>query len=368
MSLTEINRGEETLSPEKVYLVENGQLPGRILSWIRQSLVEVEGEKWQSEANWQHFIQSAQSIWAPFIPDKGLLTMTLPTEQELAGLAEQWSPLVPEDLKGGERMSELIRSAWGIWEKEGELHQYITVDGPMGVGKSELVEALAYGRPFEARYYPERFKDNPHLSLFYEQLRLCSNEENRASDLFDQELKLLQQVQARAQGWFAAIKFIDDLLTFPDLRSSHGLRDTSRGQDAVFNETHFQLRINGQSIASKEEKEAYLADHQLRLRFLPPPPNFPIPVFDFAPFVQVRERIEKARGRNFEQGTPEGYFFNLWKNTSQRMIGVCQRTPAIIVDATLDIRPRKPERSAVVTQTWRAIEEISRRRKNLHQS
>lgn len=298
--------------------------------------------------------------------------MEPPTAEELENLEFQWSDLVPEDLRGGEKMTGLIRKAWNIWQgyKEGHynLYDYITVDGTMGIGKSELVEALAYGRTFEARYYPERFKDNPHLTLFYEQLRLCSNEENRQSDLFEEALKFLQEIQGRAQGWFAGIKFIDDLQTFPDLVNSYGFRDTSRGQDAVYNETHFQLMINGSRIASEANRANYLADHFLRLKFLPPPANFPIPIFDFAPFKEIMERIEKARGRGFEKGTPEGYYFALWKNTAHRMIAVAQRTPIIIVDATVDIRPRKPERSIIVAETWETIEKISEKRRDQFQN
>lgn len=340
---------------ERVFLVENGMLPPSVLADIRNDL-----EVNEPEFQWNNFLASAGKEWEDYIPSGKIFEVEPPSPEELASL--KWSDLVPEDLRDEAKVSFRIQEAWKIWKRslklDHPLYPHIVIDGTMGAGKSNLAEALFEKRPFDTKYYAESWQGNAHLPLFYDQLRVYLNESNKLSEHYEGVVELFHKIQGATQGWFAARKFIQYIVSMPDLRESFGLQDTSSGQDAVYERTHVEMEM-----ASEANKVKYDRDNRLRRKILPPPLLDSIHVFAFTTFEHDKERIKESRKREIEMGVPDEYYYTLYKNSAQRMIAVAQRVPIVVVDADVDFRPGSLERAMVAEETWNAID-VLRNKKN----
>lgn len=302
--------------------------------------------------DWQEFVESAPGVWQECVPQSGFLEVPAPTEEELPGLV--WSDLVPEKLQGP-RLIEHIKTAWDVQQAflrgEVNLHPCVATVGPMGVGKSELAEALYGYDPLSSTLYPEKWKDNSNLWLFYQQLAVLMSPEVQQSSFWEEQLAYVQRIQALVQSHFASLKFDEELRAMEELTRRRVIRDVNLGQDFVYNQNQANL-----GLASEEGQDKYLADNRQRQRLLPPYLRLPIIVYPHVEFEIVRERVLR-RDRAFEEKVPSGYLEGLHLNTAQWVLAMQEAGATIIaVDARTDFREFKPDREPTAELVWREVE------------
>ncbi len=189
---------------------------------------------------------------------------------------------------------------------------YIAVEGPIGVGKTTLVERLA--ERFEARIVFEAFEDNPFLPRFYE---------DRARFAFSTQIFFLmsrfKQQQELAQA---------------DLFRPNILADYHLFKDRIFAE----LTLADQELALYERVYRSLATQILK-------PS--VVVFLHAPLSTLLTRIAR-RGRDFERNMDPEYLRDL-SRAYQRFFQRYDETPLLRVDNDrLDYATRRPESEAII--------------------
>ncbi|MBU47603.1 MAG: deoxynucleoside kinase [Deltaproteobacteria bacterium] len=180
--------------------------------------------------------------------------------------------------------------------------RYVIVEGPIGVGKTTLVEALA--QRLNGRLMLEQFEDNPFLSKFYE---------DRKRYAFQTEVFFLlgrfRQQEAFAQEELFQRFTIGDYY-FPKCRLFALL---------TLDKHEFQLFDQMYSILS---------------RSLPTPDLI---IYLHAPVQVLLERIH-ARGRSYEQGMDAQYLTQLSELYSSEFTRSLE-TPVISIDTTsIDFR------------------------------
>ncbi len=152
---------------------------------------------------------------------------------------------------------------------------YVAVEGPIGVGKTTLVQRLA--ARLDARIVLESFEDNPFLSRFYE---------DRDRWAFSTQLFFLMSRFKQQQE-----------LMQPDLFTPNLLADYHLFKDRIFAE----LTLADQELALYERVYRSLATQILK-------PD--VVVFLTAPLPTLLARIAK-RGRDFEKDMDPTYLAEL---------------------------------------------------------
>ena len=152
---------------------------------------------------------------------------------------------------------------------------YVAVEGPIGVGKTTLVQRLA--ARLDARIVLESFEDNPFLSRFYE---------DRDRWAFSTQLFFLMSRYKQQQE-----------LMQPDLFTPNLLADYHLFKDRIFAE----LTLADQELALYERVYRSLATQILK-------PD--VVVFLTAPLPTLLARIAK-RGRDFEKDMDPDYLAEL---------------------------------------------------------
>jgi len=155
-------------------------------------------------------------------------------------------------------------------------HQFITVEGNIGAGKTTLTNLLA--KHYNARIILEEFAENPFLSKFYE---------NPAQYAFPVELFFMAE----------RYKQLKDTLHTNDLFQSVTI------SDYLFTKCLLFAKVN----LPEEEFHLYqklfdIIHHQI---------TFPdILIYLHAPVNKLQANIKK-RNRSYEQAIPDAYLFNL---------------------------------------------------------
>jgi deoxyadenosine/deoxycytidine kinase len=155
-------------------------------------------------------------------------------------------------------------------------HQFITVEGNIGAGKTTLTNLLA--KHYNARIILEEFAENPFLSKFYE---------NPAQYAFPVELFFMAE----------RYKQLKDTLHINDLFQSVTI------SDYLFTKCLLFAKVN----LPEEEFHLYqklfdIIHHQI---------TFPdILIYLHAPVNKLQANIKK-RNRSYEQAIPDAYLFNL---------------------------------------------------------
>lgn len=189
---------------------------------------------------------------------------------------------------------------------------YIAVEGPIGVGKTTLVERLA--ERFEARIVLEAFEDNPFLARFYE---------DRDRFAFPTQIFFLMSRFKQQQDLMQA-----------DLFRPNILADYHLFKDRIFAE----LTLADQELSLYERVYKSLATQILR-------PS--VVVFLHAPLSTLLTRIAR-RGREFERNMDPEYLRDL-SRAYQRFFARYDETPLLRVDNDrLDYSTRRPEGDRII--------------------
>ncbi|TSA58610.1 MAG: deoxynucleoside kinase [Sediminibacterium sp.] len=155
-------------------------------------------------------------------------------------------------------------------------HQFITVEGNIGAGKTTLTNLLA--KHYNARIILEEFAENPFLSKFYE---------NPAQYAFPVELFFMAE----------RYKQLKDTLHTNDLFQSITI------SDYLFTKCLLFAKVN------LPEEEFHL--YQKLFDIIHQQISFPdILIYLHAPVNKLQANIKK-RNRSYEQAIPDAYLFNL---------------------------------------------------------
>jgi deoxyadenosine/deoxycytidine kinase len=155
-------------------------------------------------------------------------------------------------------------------------HQFITVEGNIGAGKTTLTNLLA--KHYNARIILEEFAENPFLSKFYE---------NPAQYAFPVELFFMAE----------RYKQLKDTLHTNDLFQSVTI------SDYLFTKCLLFAKVN------LPEEEFHL--YQKLFDIIHQQITFPdILIYLHAPVNKLQANIKK-RNRSYEQAIPDAYLFNL---------------------------------------------------------
>ncbi len=189
---------------------------------------------------------------------------------------------------------------------------YVAVEGPIGVGKTTLVQRLA--ARLDARIVLESFEDNPFLSRFYE---------DRDRWAFSTQLFFLMSRYKQQQE-----------LMQPDLFTPNLLADYHLFKDRIFAE----LTLADQELALYERVYRSLATQILK-------PD--VVVFLTAPLPTLLARIAK-RGRDFEKDMDQTYLAELARAYS-RFFQRYDETALLRIDNEhLDYASTTPAATAII--------------------
>jgi deoxyguanosine kinase len=201
---------------------------------------------------------------------------------------------------------------------------YIAVEGPIGVGKTTLVQRLA--ERLSARIVLESFEDNPFLSRFYE---------DPSRWAFSTQLFFLMSRFKQQQELMQA-----------DLFRPNILADYHLLKDRIF----AQLTLVDEELALYERVYRSLATQILK-------PDVVIHLT--APLETLLERIAR-RGRDYEQAIDPGYLSDL-SRAYQDFFARYHETPVLRIDnERLDYASDTPEAHAVVTDIVARIRALAR--------
>jgi deoxyadenosine/deoxycytidine kinase len=310
--------------------------------------------------SWEAFIQEGVERWEGSVPRPLGREASRPSAEELTALS--WSPLVPELLCEPEKLAGLIDRAWDAYEGYSQQDPedqggFGVVVGTMATGKSSLTRALAGGRPLETEYSAEEWEDNQDLAIFYALLTLCVDPHHQQNEIFPNLKGALRHVQAKAQSWFSARKFVQYLRAAEKMANGiFVIQDTPIEQDMVYQVTQSMM-----GLTTEEGQEHYQQDNDLRQRLLPPNLRAPeVLVGLWAPYETMKARIISIRGRDFEVSMPPGYLLTLYSNTIQWMMAMNQAgVPTVLVDSSAgDFTPGQITRPIIVEKIWKEIDQI----------
>jgi len=201
---------------------------------------------------------------------------------------------------------------------------YIAVEGPIGVGKTTLVERLA--DRLSARIVLESFEDNPFLMQFYEDPKRWAF----SAQIFFLMSRFKQQQELAQSDLFQ-----------PNLLSDYHLL-----KDRIF----AQLTLADEELALYERVYRSLATQILR-------PD--VVIYLSAPLESLLARIA-LRGRDFEVGIDPVYLADLSK-AYQDFFARYQETPLMRIDNEhLDYASDTPEAHAIVDQIVQRVRELAR--------
>jgi deoxyadenosine/deoxycytidine kinase len=191
---------------------------------------------------------------------------------------------------------------------------YIAVEGPIGVGKTTLVERLA--ERLQAQIVLESFEDNPFLPRFYE---------DRDRFAFQTQLFFLMSRFRQQQE-----------LMQPDLFRPNILADYHLLKDRIFAE----LTLADQELALYERVYRSLATQILK-------PD--VVIYLTAPLSTLLARIAR-RGREIERNMDPEYLRSL-SRAYQHFFSHYDDTPLLRVDNDrLDYATRRPEATAIIDE------------------
>jgi deoxyguanosine kinase len=189
---------------------------------------------------------------------------------------------------------------------------YIAVEGPIGVGKTTLVERLA--ERLQAQIVLESFEDNPFLPRFYE---------DRDRFAFQTQLFFLMSRFKQQQE-----------LMQPDLFRPNILADYHLLKDRIF----AQLTLADQELALYER-----VYRSLETQILKPD----VIIYLTAPLSTLLARIAR-RGRQIERNMDPEYLRDL-SRAYQQFFAHYDSTPLLRVDNDrLDYATRRPEADAII--------------------
>lgn len=201
---------------------------------------------------------------------------------------------------------------------------YIAVEGPIGVGKTTLVQRLA--DRLSARIVLESFEDNPFLARFYE---------DPARWAFSTQLFFLMSRFKQQQDLMQADLFRPNLLA-----------DYHLLKDRIF----AQLTLADEELALYERVYRSLATQILR-------PD--VVVYLTAPLETLLGRIA-LRGRDYEQSIDPGYLSDL-SRAYHDFFARYHETPLLRIDnERLDYASDTPEAHAVVDDIVARVRALAR--------
>ena len=146
-----------SLSPEQ-------SSPENIQDQIIAHVAEATGQPIDTD----QFVNQAYDTWLPLHLPRGLHDPWITSP----GGLYSWSPLVAKDLAPNPRLIVTARKSWPKVQEQNIVYPYVTVIGPIGAGKTSLLEALANSSPepiASVTVFPEQWqKISAHLGAFYE--------------------------------------------------------------------------------------------------------------------------------------------------------------------------------------------------------
>lgn len=176
--------------------------------------------------------------------------------------------------------------------------QYIVVEGPIGVGKTTLVDGLT--ERLDGRIMLEEFEENPFLSLFYQE---------RDRFAFQTELFFLLSRFRQQEAFLQA-----------ELFRRHTVSDYF----------FFKCRLFATLTLSEHELLLFDQLYKILCRSLPQPD---LVLYLHAPLSVLLERIAE-RGRSYEQDMDPEYLGQLCELYNQEFFRQQQQFPVISVDTT----------------------------------
>lgn len=201
---------------------------------------------------------------------------------------------------------------------------YVAVEGPIGVGKTTLVERLA--ERLDARIVLESFEDNPFLARFYE---------DRERFAFPTQVFFLMSRFKQQQE-----------LMQPDLFRPNLLSDYHLFKDRIFAE----LTLRDEELSLYERVYRSLATQILK-------PD--VVVYLSAPLSTLLTRIAR-RGREIERNMDPEYLMELARSY-QRFFMRYDEAPLLKVDNDqLDYATKTPEASAIIDNLIARIRRLAR--------
>ncbi len=201
---------------------------------------------------------------------------------------------------------------------------YIAVEGPIGVGKTTLVERLA--ERLSARIVLESFEDNPFLARFYEDPSRWAF----STQLFFMMSRFKQQQELMQAD-----------LVRPNIHADYHLL-----KDRIF----AQLTLVDEELALYERVYRSLATQILK-------PD--VVIYLTAPLETLLSRIAH-RGRDYEQSIDPGYLSDL-SRAYQDFFARYHETPLLRIDnERLDYASDTPEAHAVVSDIVARIRALAR--------
>lgn len=300
----------------------------------------------QLNCPWDVFVEGAVARWEEYLPLQiGEFIQPLDTI----------SPILPQIISNRVRLpsEKTYQSAWRTWREFLRnnilLYPYLAVCGPIGNGKSNLVDCLAANRPHRspAIIQQELWQQNPYLDPLY--LALGKLEKSEPFDYSS-----LGDLPLQSQQTFASLKFRQGLKAMALLRKSCVIQDVHFSQDGVYLETLAQL-----GFINPEQADRYAWTHYWRKSLLPKYIQKPILIYSWLPLAKAKERIVE-RARAMEQQMPPNYLEWLHLNTLQWALAMQQRgCPLIIVDAEkYNFSENGKDRALVSQRIWEEVYRI----------